>query len=281
MQPSKISPNEIFSYTDNKLKAHIENNKEFDREFIQYNMYYQELLGSKVKPTEQETFTNLLFNAIKSQIFNGYFLFRELLEKESTMINDEWYTQAQGKLITQIPNIIKEASGENYIEVVTSTTMREFITWMIKRYEDVLPILNNMSLHCASLGFKWAIIDERDRKGLQPYIANIEGYLGLLDDITFIHPQYYIVADLKNDALTEKWALFDFLNQEKLGDIWISLIKGDSPSSIVSLYFKYTLSDKVQQTLVETISATVLLNTGVQRNNLTINYAVTNEFLLI
>src|SRR4051812_39188985 len=116
--------------------------------------------------------------------------------------------------------------------------MRELITWMIKKYEDVLPTLNNMVLHSAYLGFKWAVLDERELRGLESYKTQIEGILGPIDDVTFVHPQYYVSAEIKNYSIIEKWSLYDLLTDDKVGDIWISLIEGALEEvAVLSFYF--------------------------------------------
>src|SRR5690606_41585947 len=95
---------DIFTYTDQKLTAHFQNNEKFNQEMGILYAYYLDKLRNIIRIEDQEILEKDLFESIKSQIFNGYYIGQELLTMPDNQFTDEVFTnQTEGLIAQQIP----------------------------------------------------------------------------------------------------------------------------------------------------------------------------------
>jgi hypothetical protein len=281
--PTTIEKN-IYDYTDQKLKAHHQNNMEFNFELANAYEYYKAKLFEIVNPSDQERVANELFQSVKSQIFNGYFLVQELLGHETTQIEDDWFKQSIGMIAQQIPDMLRDITDNNIDEIITFKPLKEMASWLVIEYEGVYPLLMDISLNIACLGAKWAFIDEAAKREITPYNPNLGGLLANVDDVVFINPQNYLTCDIKTES-TEFWTVLNSKYNEidKIGEVTIIKHQGNDGSDIYSmnLNIKNSLSLIEQQSLIDTLGVKLMDSSEIKREHLSLTGSSVEEFYYI
>lgn len=269
------------NYTDKKLKAHYQNNEEFNQEiFLSYEFYKSRLIPL-VKDHDVERLENELLDSIKSQIFNGYFMVVEFLNHEETQIENKWFQQSAGMIAQQIPDMLREITGNQLEEVITYDHLKKLASWLVVNYEGVYPTLMDISLNTACMGAKWALIDEGEKRELKLYEPQHKGILGNLDDVTFINPESYITCKTMNQS-TEVWELIKSNRNtlDKIGEITILAVHGaeNQQAYFVNVNIRNTFSQMQQEELINSIVTRVMALNDIERSQITLTGAAIEEF---
>lgn len=271
---------DIFDYTQQKLKAHYQNDKEFNRELATIYEFYKIKLSSILTEDQREKMEKMLEESIKQQIFNGYYMGLELLQSDYQFEN-EWFQQSEGMIAQQLPDLLRRATNNQIEEVVTDKTLQKLMTWLVVEYEGVYPLLMDISLNTACMGLKWALKDEGSKRQIDLYESSFKGMLGNLDDITFITPQCYIQLVVTNEG-SEVWEIInsDYKTLEKIGEV--NVVRIDSADNTDRYYLnisvKDSLSESEQKSLIEDISARVMIFNDVERTHLTLSASTVREY---
>lgn len=271
---------DLYKFTENKLHALSQNSADFNRQLGAINQIYQSSFEMFLREEDKERFTEDFFSACKSQIFNGFFIFHEILLNDYESFSSSFFEQPEGAISVQIPELINQAAGEEVYQVILTEQMSNLTSWMITKYEDVLPLLREAAYSCAYLGFKWAILDEREQRGINGYKPHLDGLLGKLDDLEFINPINYISCIVVNEQ-TEKWEIYKLGHEDlhKTGEVYI--LKVDEQTGfnyLLSIYLLQSETTAVQQHLVDSIALRFMTRNGVERENVLITFAGVEQF---
>lgn len=270
----------IYSYTENKLHALSQKSAEFNRQLGTLNQIYQSSFDKFLREEDKERFTEDFFSACKSQIFNGFFIFREILLNDNKSISDTFFEQPDGAITVQIPELINQAAGEDVYQVIITEQMSNLTSWMVTQYEDVLPLLREVAYSCVCLGFKWAILDEREQRGVNGYKAHLDGLLGKIDDLEFINPINYISCIVVNEQ-TEKWEIYKLGHEDlhKIGEVYILNVDEQTGYNyLMSIYLLQSETTAVQQYLVDSLAVRFMTRNGVERGDVLITFAGVEQF---
>ncbi|RHW35977.1 hypothetical protein D1B31_17975 [Neobacillus notoginsengisoli] len=272
---------DISDYTNKKLKAHYQNNEEFNQELAISFEFYKNRFLPLVKEQDIERLERELLSSIKSQIYNGYFMAMEFLSHEDTQIEDSWFQQSHGMIAQQIPDLLRTITGNKLEDVITYEPMRKLSSWLVIDYGADYPSLMELSLNTACIGAKWALLDEGEKQGLNAYQAQYKGLLANLDDITFLDPETYITAVAMNPSV-EIWEVIKskHIQLDKIGEVTILSIKEleNQSKMFVNVSLKNTFSPEEQETLLNNIVTRVMALNDVERENITLAAAMVDEF---
>lgn len=272
----------LYEYTEQKIMSHYQNNPEFNKTFIRMERYYQTKLAFNVKESHLEKFKELFFSGSKAQFFNGYFIIQELLSKEDTQIEDDWLTQPEGYITQQIPQLIRDITNEED-EVIYSPDMRKFKMWMITTYEDVLNDLNQTAFDILCHGAKQALLDLRDKRGLEPFDEKESiGILSNFKDFNFITPQVFLDIHLPSQTM-ESWNLhfWDSINTSdiKAGEVTLITITEDVKIIYdLNILLSTRISENERGVIIESILFSVMERNDIPRENIMLRYATVEDF---
>ncbi|KZE68022.1 hypothetical protein AWM68_17790 [Fictibacillus phosphorivorans] len=272
----------LFDYTDKKLKAHLQNNEEFNREVATHYEYYKDKLFRIVKEHDQEKAEKDLFQCVKSQVFNGYFIALEILNVEDSPITDAWLQQSEGMIAQQLPDLLKSATGESGLEnVITHEPLKALTSWLVREYEDIYPTLMDISLNSACMGAKWAFVDEGQKRGFQTYQPQHRGIVGTIDDISFINPQNYLSCSILSEA-GEVWDVietkYNGYDRVAVTTVMKVFTEDQSTKYYVSVNVKSSLSAMNQQSIIDSIAVRIMTLNELNRGQLVISAASVEEF---
>lgn len=270
-----------YEYTQKKLKAHQQNNQEFNIDLATIYEFYKNRLLQYVQQDKVEKMENMLFAGIQSQIFNGYFMAMELMQNSESIFEDDWFKQAEGVIAQQIPDMLRVGSNNNLEEVITMDSLREMIKWMVIEYEGVYPTLMDISLNTACLGALWAFKGEANKRGIDFYKSQHKGLLASLDDITFINPQNYLSLAAVNN-LSEVWEIInsDYRGLDKIGEVTVLVVgNGDSEESLfLNTSIKTSLTDLERDNLLDQIVTRAIVMNTLDREKITVNLAQVDSY---
>lgn len=279
------SKSSIYTYTENKLTALFQNDSEFLEHFAQINMFYQNKFLKIVGENQKEKFFNLLFQAVKSQFFNGYFLFRELLDHEDSTFENEWFLQPQGYIIQDIPHILKDAIGiQNFDNVVQTDVMQKLIEWAITEFEDIYDNLKQIAYDVVCLGALQAVLDERTLRGLTSEELEA-GLIFPIHDFTFITPQHFMSCNYITID-TEKWDIYFWATLEnkdiKAGEVIISEVSTQEGEKeyILNIYIHCEVIETERNIILERVVKTLMEQQKVSSEDIHLHYAVVNDFFV-
>lgn len=275
----------IYTYTENKLTALFQNDEAFLEKFAQMNMYYQSKFTKIVPEEKKEKFFDSLFQAVKSQFFNGYYLFRELLSHEGSNFEDSWFLQPEGYITQDIPQLLRDAIGdENFQDVVETDVMQKLMEWAIVEFEDVYNNLSQVAFDVVCLGALQSIWDERHLRGLTIEKGET-GLLFPLQDLTFVTPQHFFTCHYKTYD-TEKWNVFYWSTLEnkdvKAGEVIISEIPNQEGDKVyfANVYLLNELEEFDREIILGRIMKTLLEQHDVGKDDVQIHFATVNDFYL-
>lgn len=271
----------IFEYTDKKLRAHSQNNEDFSRELAIIFEFYKARLQQFINDEDTDRMEKELLESIKSQLFNGYFMFLEFLNSEETTVIDEWFIQSTDMIAQQLPDFLRTISGNNLDDVITNQPLKQLSSWLVMKYEGVYPFLMDISLNTACMGAKWAILDEGNKRGLKPYQSQHRGILGNLDDVTFINPQCYISCNIMNEA-AEVWDIINsnYSELDKIGEVTTLSIQGEegNESFYMNINLKNSLSQVQQQELINSLVTRLIVLKKIERTQITLTSSSVEGF---
>ncbi|MFC0273759.1 hypothetical protein ACFFIX_20440 [Metabacillus herbersteinensis] len=279
------STEDLFKYTDQKLKAHFQNSEFFNKEFAIMVAYYRSKFEGLIQEVDTEGFDGELFQSAKSQFFNGYYIIRELISNSETKIEDEWFSQPEGLLTEQIPDLIKDLAQESFDDVVITDTMHQFTMKAITKYEDVINILKQIAFDIVCLGAKQAILDEREKRGLIPFKSEMKGLLANVEDLTFINPQQHLsctVITLEAEIWTLSWWSSIHTNDNKAGEVSIITIPvEDSKKYALNINLSNRIQDNQRKKILEAILFSLMERNNVKREAISVNFAVVEDFYIL
>jgi len=275
---------DIFKYTEQKLKAHLQNNNVFSFELETLFSYYLSILLDKVKEGDRARLEKELNDSINGQVFNGYFIIQEALNNEEAQIADKWFEQPKGSLAQQVPDALRDLTGDNIDEIITNNPLKKLSSWLVVEYEDVYATLMDISLNTAAMGAKWAIYDEAEKRGIEHYSPQYKGMLAYLDDVTFLNPQNYISVGIMNEK-AEVWEIIDskFNELAKIGEV--TVVEYAAEDNSVQYYMNVNIindsvTPKQRQELVNSLVIQLMEKTSSEKEQLTVTVAIVEEFLI-
>ena len=272
----------IFDYTNNKLKAHLQNNETFTIELAQTYEYYEKQLMDLILEHDKERLERELFHAVKSQVFNGYFMAQEILA--NIELKDEWFEQTNGMIAQQIPEMLRNGTNDNIEEIITHDPLKNLSSWLVIEYEDVYPLLMNLSLNTASLGAKWAFLDEAQKRNVTPYKPQHSGILAYVDDVVFINPQTYLSCEITNET-SELWTVISskYNGLDKIAEV--TILKLPNNEQLENFYLNISISKNLilseQEFLIDQLVDRLMRFKGIERNQLTLSAMSVEEFYYI
>lgn len=268
---------EIYNYTENRLKAHYQNDSSINEELSNLLSYYNLMLNERVKDEDKERLKNELFQTITQQIFNGYFIVVEILNLAKEEIPDDNLKQPIGILTQQIPDLLRSVTGENYESTITHEPFRKLSSWLITEYEGIYPLLMDLALNSAVVGSKWAFLDERDKRGL---VEETQMEMTLFADpinVTYLNPETYITAEIINEnaelwTITKtRWNGFD-----KVGEI--TIIKTVLKEVRLNISIKANIAEAERNIIIDRVIQKVTDSNLIQDTKLTITITSANEY---
>lgn len=272
-----LTTEEIYNYTENRLKAHYQNDSSINEELSNLLSYYNLMLVERVKDEDKERLKDELFQTITQQIFNGYFIVVEILNLAKEEIPDDNLKQPVGILTQQIPDLLRSVTGENYESTITHEPFRKLSSWLITEYEGIYPLLMDLALNSAVVGSKWAFLDERDKRGL---VEETQVEMTLFADpmnVTYLNPETYITADIINEnaelwTITKtRWNGFD-----KIGDI--TIIKTVLSEVRLNISIKANIAEGERNIIIDRVIQKVTGSNLIQDTKLKIAVTSVNEF---
>ncbi|MEK4671401.1 hypothetical protein [Niallia sp. FSL R7-0271] len=274
---TNLTTEEIYNYTENRLKAHYQNDSSINEELSNLLSYYNLTLVERVKDEDKERLKDELFQTITQQIFNGYFIVVEILNLAKEEIPDDNLKQPVGILTQQIPDLLRSVTGENYESTITHEPFRKLSSWLITEYEGIYPLLMDLALNTAVVGSKWAFLDERDKRGL---VEETQMEMTLFADpmnVTYLNPETYITADIINEnaelwTITKtRWNGFD-----KLGEI--TIIKTVLNEVRLNISIKANIAEAERNIIIDRVIQKVTDSNLIQDTKLTITITSVNEY---
>lgn len=280
---ANLTKDEIYQYTGQKLKVNFENVPEFNAEVVSAFEYYKTRLLSRTKPDDHNEIESQLFEAVKAQIFNGYFMGLEILNE--VQIEDEWFGNSEGVISSQIPDLLRQATDNNVESIITIEPMRSLISWLVMEYEDIYNFLLNISFNVACLGAKWAFLDEGEKRGIKPFEPKEKGLLAVLDGFTFINPETFL-DPLVADKNCEVWNILksDYRQIDKVGEVTVIKFLHNNEKEVyflnTAIRNDYMLSEQ-QQLMTELAAQLKLMNEEIERENIILNASSVEDFFVI
>lgn len=268
---------EIYNYTENRLKAHYQNDSSINEEISNLLSYYNLMLDERVKDEDKGRLKDELFQTITQQIFNGYFIVVEILNLAKEEIPDDNLKQPIGILTQQIPDLLRSVTGENYESTITHEPFRKLSSWLITEYEGIYPLLMDLALNTAVVGSKWAFLDERDKRGL---VEETQMEMTLFADpinVTYLNPETYITADIINEnaelwTITKtRWNGFD-----KVGEI--TIIKTVLKEVRLNISIKANIAEAERNNIIDRVIQKVTDSNLIQDTKITITITSANEY---
>jgi hypothetical protein len=280
----QTSERNIYDYTDQKLKAHVQNNEEFNLELANTFAYYKEKLLDIANESDNEQLEADFFNCIKSQIFNGYFMVQELLSNEETKFVDEWFLQSVGMIAQQLPEMLRIATNDDIEGIITHEPLKKLASKLVVEFEGVYPLLMDISLNTACMGAKWALIDEAEKRGISPYQPQLKGLLFHIDDAVFINPQTYLSCDITTES-SEVWTVITsgYSGLDKIAEVTVIKHRGHegSESYYMNINIKNSLSISDQEPLIDTLAIKLMAKNEIGREQLQLYASSVEEFYQI
>lgn len=272
-----LTMEEIYTYTENRLKAHYQNDSSKNEELSNLLSYYNLMLVERLKDHDKERLKDELFQTITQQIFNGYFIVVEILNLAKEEIPDDNLKQPVGLFTQQIPDLLRSVTGENYESTITHEPFRKLSSWLISEYEGIYPILMDLALNTAVVGSKWAFLDERDKREL---VEENQVEVTLFADpmnVTYLNPETYITADILNEN-SELWTITKtrWNGFDKIGDI--TIIKTVLNEVRLNISIKADIDESERNIIIDRVIQKVTESGSLQDTKLKITVTSVNEY---
>lgn len=275
-----LTAEEIYSYTENRLKAHYQNDSSKSEELSRLLDYYNLMLVERVRDEDKERLRDELFQTITHQIFNGYFLVVEILNMAKDEISNDNLEQPVGVLTQQIPDLLRGITGEDFETTITHEPFRKLSSWLITEYEGIYPQLMDLAVNTAVVGSKWAFLDERDKRELTgENQVDITLFADPMD-VTYLNPETYITADILNEQ-AELWTITRtrYNGFEKIGDL--TVIKTVLNDVRLNISIKANLPEAERNLIIDGLIQKVKESSLLRDLNLTITITAVEEYFEI
>lgn len=224
-----VTEQTLEEYTREKLKRHYENSSLFTENMSDlYVLYQNKFLMRLINIDEKEKLENDLLQSMQSQIFKGYALAREIYMNEETLIPDTFLQAPDNVLREMLPQMIIESTNDLKTSIRSEKT-QSLISYLITKYENILPLCDNFVMAGTMFGAWIAFLDLRNDRKIEPSSMKSKISSRLYDpsDIWFIDPEKYIACEVINSN-SEKWILkpwsSNYPHINTLGEIYINYI---------------------------------------------------------
>ncbi len=236
-------------FCERKLKDHFNHNGDFKQEFAKTFNYYLNKFSDIVPKPDMEEFESALFESFKSQYYQGYFIAREFIEHEETMIPNTWLETSNSIIKEQLPEMISEAMPNDFTEQIRTPLSSKLISTAIQNYENVRELLNEVIVDVTLLGSYRAFLDEKIDRGVETPLPSDTSYMGVLgayNDLTFIDPQKYVTC-VTRTVNSENWGIFLWSSigefQTKVGEIIIQKLDVETLKDMKDRFLLYQNAD--------------------------------------
>ncbi|WP_066412906.1 hypothetical protein [Sutcliffiella cohnii] len=300
----QIREKEIHKFSQEQLTEHFNNNNQFIKDYATMFYYYANTFNNIVSEDMREEFQSRLYESVKTQYYNGYFIAREFLAHEETEVPDGWLTQPEGIMKQQIPPMLFDAAGGDFAEIVRTETSQKLVSWSITKFENIRSLLQEVIIDVTLLGSFRAFIDERNIRGLNVRASGNEVEMGILapyNDFHFIDPQKYLLC-LLNHQDTEVWEIHLWssiqVEKTKVGEVSIHRLTNQTLQSMYNnlpiyqglevngenhemFYISISILGEYESDLnpiTEEILGSIAKNTDIDTNNIAVNVSVINRF---
>lgn len=264
------------AYTDQRLKDHIQNNKDFQNKLIAFERHKKKLLANSGEISE--TLSKEFSLGLRSQIFNGYYIIQEFLSQDGSKFYEEFINQSLGHLAIEVPLLVNNIINDQ--QVLITEMYKKFMTNCIDQFEDVFTTLQHIAYEAAYIGSLQAITDLRSNPKDNQIISSM-GLLGQLDDVYFITPSYYLaVSNFNNSA--EFWYLFDWTDgTAKIGTINIlkTVIDTKTKFSVHVVLTEHVIIDFKEVAAIILTKLKDLHNTS--KDDVTFNFGRVESFYIL
>lgn len=295
----------IHEYSQEKLTNHFKNNNQFVKDFATMFYFYSSKFNQTISEEYHDEFQNMLYESAKTQYYNGYFIAREFIEHEETVIPDEWLSQTEGMMKEQIPSMLFEAGGGDFHEIIRTETSQKLVRWCITKFEDIRDLLQEVLIDITLLGSLRAILDEKDTKGIKTVInenREIQGILAAYNDLYFVDPQKYLMCLLHNQG-SETWEIHLWsslqLPNTKIGEITLHHLSKSDLNAMSNylpayqgtsvemenrekIYISISIivlnNESEIDALVERIIESIVERNSINRENIALNVSIINRY---
>ncbi|MFD1736245.1 hypothetical protein ACFSCX_06660 [Bacillus salitolerans] len=274
--------NNVLKETEAILKEKFEQNDDFKTElFLLYNVYAPKYLRFVKDEMGQKRLQDMFFEAIKGQIFHGYYLIRELLADENTHISNEFLGQPIGYLTNEVPLLLGQALGDNSRELIKTEVGHKFLMWLITNYEGTFDLAKQVLWDLTCLGARQALLDEKESKNIGSNIEKVEGLLSVLNDLEFLTPQLYLSAAVVTDSV-EMWEINywnSYRNHHKAGDVSVIKVENqDETGYLVAINLHVSIFKEERESIVTHLVGKLVERNNINPSALSISVGIVEEY---
>lgn len=194
-----LDERQVIKKVDDRLNLLYKNDKNFIAEFQYFQVYYTKKFEQIISDQDKKMFNQWLQSAMIEQFQRGYLLVEQYYNDEGAHIDESLFKQPQGMFTEDIPLILHEMSlpsqeqGNSFDEIIDTDTTHKLIIWAVERYEDLRPMIKQVSFDLTCLGARQALRDRShliDVKHME--LDTEERKLGNIGDYQFINPEMYL-----------------------------------------------------------------------------------------
>ena len=246
------------------LKKHDVKDEEFVREVDQLHTFYGKKLITTSTTDELVSYIETdLFDLVKSQIFQGYFIMTSILNDTDTQLPSEVWSLNKGIVRNEIPivltNVFESANDWYRTEIGHKVGMN-----LVNRFNVEYALIQQIRKDIAMYGAYKAFLD--DKRYVHQDTRQNEFILGNPLDLTFLNPQIY----MQTQFITEEQEIWDLywwsaLNSNSwVGTVHLSKIPGEQQtffllqitlSETIALHERYEIVDHITSTIPSEIKS--------------------------
>jgi len=296
----------INEYTQEKLTYHFKNNDKFVEDFATMFYFYSSKFNHIVSEEYLEEFENMLYESAKSQYYNGYYIAREFIEHEETVIPNEWLSKTEGIIKEQIPSMLFEAGGGEFHEIIRTETSQKLVRWCITKFEDIRGLLQEAFVDITLLGSLRAFLDEKETRGVlttSDQNKELQGLLASYTDLYFVDPQKYLMCLLHNQGSEtweiHLWSSLQLLNT-KIGEVTLHNLNRNDLTSMynhlpvyegtpvemannekiyVSISILELMNEGEINALVDNVVKSIEIRNGISQDNIALTVSIISRYL--
>lgn len=220
-----------------------------DQEFRQnldylYFFYGRKYLHLATDDSQKKYIEDNLFDMIKSQFYQGYYIMREILNDPSIELDEQIWSANKGIIRNELPILMENVFEDSKDTWFLSTLGKKIGMMIMQKINDVYEVIQQTRKDAALYGVYQAFIDD---KRYQPKKSNENHSLLLGDpfDLHFLNPQIYMKAQYITDE-QEIWDIYTW-STFKGGVKWVGSIQlSKIPSDIQMIYLlQFTVNEIV------------------------------------
>lgn len=285
-----LDEKKLIKKVDERLNLMLENDSRFQSELQYIQAFYLRKFQNIIKEEDKNEFNEWLQKSMMAQYHNGYLMIEQYYNDENAYIEETIFTQPEGIFTDNVPRILKEITqpvteqGITLEEIVNAKTTHELIMWSLEKYEDLRPVLKQMSYDITCLGARQALINKGNELGLERLPMETEQRkLGNIGDFEFVNPQMYMSIKYVSSNM-EYWDInywsTNLKNIKKVGEVLLisepEYIETKIKHSYNLQMLSTTLNNEIDQ--VANTHMAKLLNIA-DPSEIEYNLAIVNEYL--